>query len=91
MKISSIVILLSTSAFAASAILQDRQILDSATSLIGGAISTATSAIAGEFSTITSAVPGEFSTVTSAVFNLIDENLTIRQQVNLARQPAVIN
>jgi hypothetical protein len=74
MKISSIVILLSTSVFAANVNLQDRQIFDSATSLVGGAFSTATSAVAGEFSTITSAAPGAFSTATSAVFNLIDGN-----------------
>lgn len=69
MKLSSIVILLSTSAFGANAILQDRQIFNSVTSVIGGALSTATSAFAGEFSTFTSAAAVEFSTATSAVFN----------------------
>lgn len=74
MKIFSIIVLLSTSVFAANNILEDRQIFNSVTSVIGGAFSTATSAIAGEFSTITSAAAGEFSTFTSAVFNLFKGN-----------------
>jgi len=74
MKISLIVILLLGSAFAANTILEDRGIFDTATSVIGGAISTATSAIAGALSTATSAVAGELSTVTSAVLDLFNGN-----------------
>ena len=54
--IPSIVLLLSTLALTGNAVVHERDVFDTATSLIGGAVSTATSAVAGALSTATSAV-----------------------------------
>lgn len=64
--ITSTVLFLSAGTILASGSpLENRDLLDSATSAVGGAFNTATSAVGGAFSTATSGAVGVFSTATS--------------------------
>jgi hypothetical protein len=80
--LSSVILLLSTSFVVNAAAIEERQIFNSVTSVVGGAFSTATSVAVGVFTTatsgavsvfesVTSAAPSEFTAATSNVFATI--------------------
>ena len=77
--IPSLVLLLSTSTLSSANAIQQRDLLDDATSVLGGAFDTATSVLAqgatsfvpSVFSEATSAAGGAFDTATSVVNSLL--------------------